>query len=64
MFVHFVLQRQGGKIWQNHGQQNDFSLFLFLVDEQGGFEAPSKEAEDREETDYFNTCCRLWLRLL
>jgi hypothetical protein len=38
------------------------SLFLFLV-EQGGFEVPSKEAEDQEESDYFNTCCRLWLRL-
>ena len=63
MFAHFVLQRQGGKIWQNRGQQNDFSLFLFLV-EQGGCEVPSKEAEDHEESDYFNTCCRLWLRLL
>jgi hypothetical protein len=43
--------------WQKHGQQNDFLLFLVLVDEQGGFEVPSEEA------DYFNTCCRLWLRL-
>jgi hypothetical protein len=44
--------------WQKHGQQNDFLLFLVLVDEQGGFEVPGEEAY------YFNTCCRLWLRLL
>lgn len=35
--------------WQNHRQQNDFSLFLFLVNEQGGFEMPSEEAEDEED---------------
>ena len=50
MFAHFVLQRQGGKIWQNHGQQNDFSLFLVLVAQQGGFEVPGEEAEDEEDT--------------
>ena len=49
MFAHFVLQRQGGKIWQNHGQQNDFSLFLVLVAQQGGFEVPGEEAEDEED---------------
>ena len=37
-------------------------LFLVLVDEQGCFEVPGEEAEDQEESDYFNTCCRLWLR--
>jgi hypothetical protein len=52
MFAHFVLQRQGGKIWQNRGQQNNVSLFLVLVAQQGGFEVPGEEAGERIISTY------------